>query len=164
MFNHTSPQNEAIIEKLSLPLKTLSVGGTIDYQTLKRAAPGFRANGDYWLLNKARERVEKELGCAFESVRGIGIRRLTSDEIPDIGLQTLRKVRRAANRGKKRLSRVNTNSLSEGEQRRVVGMCAMLGAVAMIADGRRATTIATVADPVKPIPPQNILEMFRSGS
>lgn len=162
MFKQTSPENEAIVQKLEQVLTSIPMGGMVTTANIKKSVPGFRANGDYWLLSKARERAEKNLGCAFEAVRGIGIKRLASSEIPDVGLASLRKIRRAANRGKKRLSRVNTNSLSQGEQRRVVGMVAMLGAVSMLADGRKASAVAAVADPVKPIPPKNILEMFRT--
>jgi hypothetical protein len=162
MFRQTSPENEAIVERLEQALATLPLGGTVTTPQLVKAAPGFSWSRNYWLLQKARERAEKNLGCIFETVRGIGVKRLSAQEIPDVGLSSLRKIRRAANRGKKRLSRVNSNSLSQGEQRRVVGMVAMLGAVAMIADGRKANAIATVADPVRPVPPKNILEMFRT--
>lgn len=161
MFQPTSPQNEAIVKKLADALALLPAGETIAYSALVKAAPGFRAKNDLWLLSKARENTEKSMGCAFESVRGVGVKRLASADIPDIGLAALRRIRRAANRGQRRLKRVNSNSLSAQEQRRVVGMTAMLGAVALVADGRRATAIAAVADPVKPIPPQNILDMFR---
>jgi hypothetical protein len=161
MFKPTSPENAALVEKLAGRLASLSMGETISYFDLKRSAPGFKNSGDYWLLNKAREQAERDLGCVFEAVRGFGIKRLPSSEVPDVGLSALRRIRRAANRGKKRLTRVNANSLSDGENRRVVGMVAMLGAVSMIADGRRASAVATVADPVRPIPPQNIIEMFR---
>lgn len=163
MFGQTTPEHEAIIKKLAVALTALSSGDTLGYSSLMQAAPGFRARRDNWLLAKAREQVEKELGCAFETVRGVGVKRLTSAEIPDIGLAALRRIRRAAKRGKKRLGRVNSNSLTESEQRRVVGMSAMLGAVVMIADGRKAAAVATVADPVKPIPPKNILDMFVVG-
>lgn len=157
MFKQTSPENAIVIGKLSAILATLPMGETISYHDLRKVAPGFRE----WLLRKARDATEKELGCAFECVRGVGVKRLTSSEVPGVGLSAIRKIRRGANRGKKRLDRVNTNSFTQSDQRRVVGMSAMLGAVAMIADGRKATAIASVADPVKPIPPQNILDMFR---
>ena len=105
---------------------------------------------------------EKELGCIFSCVRGLGIKRVPSQEIPETGLAALGRIRKAARRAKKRINRVNVNSLSDGEQRRVVGYSAMLGAIEMVADGRRAGAIAAVADPAKPIPPQNILDMFRN--
>lgn len=162
MFKQTSPERAKIIEALSRALESIPSGGMMSYASLKLAAPGFYNNGDHWLLSRARDAVEKDQGCAFEMVRGIGIRRLLSDEIPDIGLYTIRSIRRKANRGKRRMVRVNVNSLSATDQRRITGMSAMLGAISLIADGRKATAIATVADPTKPIPPKNILEMFRT--
>jgi hypothetical protein len=162
MFKTTSPERAKIIENLSRALEGIPMGGTLPYSALMKAAPGFMNAGDQWLLARARENVEKNQGCAFEVVRGIGIKRMTSEEIPDIGLNAIRSIRRKANQGKKRIQRVNPNSLSPTEQRRVIGMSAMLGAIAMMADGRKASAVATVADPNKPIPPKNILEMFRT--
>lgn len=162
MFKPTSPENAVIIEKLSTALAAVPIGQTVSYSALRKAAPGYNNKGDNWLLGRARDSTEKQFGCAFECVRGIGIKRLTSSEVPGVGLSAIRKIRRGANRGKKRLDRVNTNSFTPSDQRRVVGMSAMLGAVSMIADGRKASAIATVADPTKPIPPKNILDMFRA--
>lgn len=162
MFKQTSPERAKIIELLAQALANIPMGATLPYGVFKSIASGFHNSvSDYWLLSVAREKVEKDLGCAFETVRGVGIKRLTSDEIPNIGLSSIRRIRRTANRGKKRINRVNQNSLTASEQRRVVGMSAMLGAIALIADGRKAAAVATVADPTTPIPPENILEMFR---
>lgn len=164
MFQPTSPENAAIIGRLEMLLSELSVGATVEYAQISKVAKRDLRNGSRWLLQRACENTEKQLGCAFECIRGVGIRRLTSDEIPNVGLAVLRKVRMSARRGKKRLDRCNTNSLNESEKRRIVGFGAMLGAVVLIADGRKATAIAAVADPIKPIPPQNILDMFRGAT
>ena len=163
MFKPTSPENAAAIGRLEAMLSELSIGQTIEYGELSKTAKHDVRNGSRWLLTKAVDNAEKSLGCAFESVRGVGIRRLQSDEIPDVGLAALRRIRSTARRGKKRIDRANSNSLSEFDKRRVIGYGAMLGAVAMSADGRKATAIAAVADPVKPIPPGNVLDMFRSS-
>lgn len=160
MFKSTDPENARKIGAMADILRTVSVGETVPYQLLRPA--GYRDNRDAWLLGRAREIVEKELGCCFATVRTVGIKRLKSDDIPSVGLLSLRRIRRAANRDKKRLDRVNVNSLSQSEQRRLIGMSAMLGAVSMVSDGRKAVAIGAVADPVKPIPPKNILDMFQT--
>lgn len=162
MFKQTSPERARTIEALSSILETIPSGETLPYSFFTTKATGFKNNGDGWLLGVAREKTEKRLGCAFETVRSVGVKRLTSDQCPNIALSALRRIRRQANRGKRRVERLNPNSLSEGEQRRVVGMSAMLGAIALLADGRKASAISAVADPTKPIPPKNILEMFRT--
>lgn len=157
----TSPENAAAITRLEAALSELPIGGIINYKQLVTVAKFDIRNGSRWLLAKAIDNVEKTSQCAFECVRSVGVRRLPTDEIPDIGLASLSRIRRAAKRGKKRIDRANTNSMSESDKRRVIGYGAMLGAVSVIADGRRATSIAAVADPVKPIPPENILDIFR---
>lgn len=160
MFTPTNSEHTAIIEKLTEALAALPIGGTIVYSKLSEIAGRDVSDRYRYLLVKAADNAEKQLGCIFESVRGVGVKRLTASEIPDVGLAAIRKIRRGAKRGSKRLTRIGTNSLSESENRRVVASRAMLGAIATIADGRRASTLAAVADPVKPIPPENILQMF----
>jgi len=162
MFQATSPENAAIIGRLEGALSELPMGQTIEYGRLNTVAKCDVQSKSRWLLHCAIEHAEKSLGCAFSCVRMVGIRRLTSEETPDVGLAAIRKVRMTARRGKKRIDRANTNSLTDFDKRRIIGYGAMLGAIHMIADGRRAIAIAAVADPVKPIPPENILDMFRS--
>lgn len=161
-FRPTSSENLALIEKLKATLRNLPMGETLGYPAINKIV-GFNIQTNRrHLLIRAIEAVEKELGCCFETVRDIGIQRLTSESIPDVGLAAVRRARRAARRGKKRLDRVNVNSLEPSQHRRVIGYSAMLGAVALVADGRKALAIAAVADPAKPIPPANILDMFRA--
>jgi hypothetical protein len=162
MLNPTKPEHAEIIKRLEDRLSAVSMGGAETYAELNKVAGRDVKKAYRWLLNKAIENVEKSMGCAFECIRDFGIQRLASSEAPEIGLASVRRCRAAAKRGKKRLDRLNSNSMSDNERRRVIGYSAMLGAVAMISDGRKATAIAAVADPAKPIPPQNILDMFRS--
>lgn len=158
----TNPQNAEIVERLAKALSEVPMGGTITYLDLKKIAGyDLRTKGRY-LLTAARRRAEKELGACFECVREIGIQRLASDAIPGVGLDAIRKSRRAAKRGKARIDRVNSNSLSASARLAMNGYSAMLGTVILIADGRRATSIGAVADPAKPIPPRAILDMFRA--
>ena len=158
----TNPEHAAIVERLADQLGALSIGGTLTYSAAS-AACGRDVAGQYrYLLTAAREKAEKNHGCLFECVRTVGVKRLPANEAPDVGLASIRRVRKAAKRGVRRLDRLNANSLSEPETRRVVSYRAMLGAVAMIADGNKARTVAAaVTDTAKPIPPSNILEMFR---
>ena len=158
MFRQTDPENAVKIEKLASMLEALPIGQVASYSALG-AAVGLDVQ-DTHHLKAAREKAEKSLGCLYEVERGIGVRRLESNAAPEVGLAAIGKIRRAAKRAKKRLGRLNANSLNETEQRRVVGYTAMLGAIATVADGRRAQTIGAVADPVKPIPPASILRMF----
>lgn len=161
MIAPTNPEHVKIIDDLAKKLAEVSIGGVIEYAALSGVA-GRDITGRYnYLLQSAREKAEKELGCLFEAVRGVGIKRLAASESPEVGLGILRRIRRGARRGVSRLGRLSTNSLSETENKRVIAYSSMLGAIGMMADGNKARTIAAVVDPAKPVPPTDILEMFR---
>jgi len=161
MIHPTNPEHVAIIDRLAGALSALSIGAVLPYDIAAELA-GRDVTGQYrYLLFAAREKAEKDLGCLFECVRRVGLKRLPASEAPEVGLASIRRVRKAARRGVKRLERLNANSLSAPEHRRVISYKAMLGAVALIADGNKARTVAAAVDPGKNIPPANILEMFR---
>lgn len=161
MIHPTNPEHAAIIDKLADRLAALSIGDTLAYIEASEIAGGRDVAGRYrYLMEKAREKAEKHLGCIFECVRSVGIKRLPTAECPEVGLAAIRRVRKAAKRGASRLGRLSTNSLSIPEHKRVVAYKSMLGAIAMMADGNKARTIAAVVDPVKPVPPHDILAMF----
>jgi hypothetical protein len=156
----TNPENAAVIEKLSQRLAELPVGETVIYQHLNKLAGCNLQNGSRHLLQRAIAHSEKELGCIFECVRAVGIKRLNAADAPEIGLAAIRGVRRKAKRGARRLGQINSNSLSDAERKRTIAYSSLLGTIAMMADGNRARTIAAVVDPAKPIPPKDILQMF----
>lgn len=157
----TKPEIQAAIALLENKLRRLSLGEIIGYDAL--AINGFDVRRRHrYLLNEARERTEKALGVCLECVNSVGIQCLPADSVPDVGLVAVRRCRSAAKRGKKRLDRVNPNSLSPKAQLRKNGYSAMLGAIALISDGRKAESIAAVAVPDRVIPPESILDMFRA--
>lgn len=157
----TNPEHAAIVGKLSDMLTALPIGGILTWDAATEAVQRDIRTRHRYLLMAARERAEKALGCIFEAVRGEGLKRLSASDSPEIGLSAIRRVRKAAKRGVRRLERINANSLSEPEVKRVIGYRAMLGAIAMIADGNKARTVSAVIDPTNPIPPKSILEMFK---
>jgi hypothetical protein len=157
----TNPENAPVIEKIADMLAAVSIGDTIAYRTINAATDRDVTGRHRHLLQAAREQAEKNLGCLFECVRSVGIKRMTADAAPDVGLQAIRHIRKTAKRGARRLERISTNSLTDGEVKRVVGFRSMLGAIALVADGNKARTVAAVIDPVRPIPPESILDMFR---
>ena len=157
----TNPENAPIIERLAAMLAELPMGETLTYVSMSKAVRRDLVGRNRHLLTQAREHAEKQLGCIFDCVRKIGIKRLASPDCPEVGLVAMRRVRKVAKRGAKRLNRLNVNSLSESETKRVVAYRSMLGAIALVADGNKARTLAAVVvDPVNPIPPADILQMF----
>lgn len=156
----TNPETAAIIDRLVQRLATMSVGETLIYKQISTIAGCDIQYKNRWILIRAVEKSEKELGCIFESVRAIGIKRLTAADSPEIGLAAIRGVRRKARKGARRLSQINSNSLSDPERKRAIAYGSLLGTIVMMADGNKARTIAAVVDPAKPIPPKDILQMF----
>lgn len=160
MFQSTNPENANIVERLYIALCALPSGEIVEYETLNRVGMCVSNGKHRHLLSKARERCEKEFGCVFEPVRAIGIKRLPAHESVEVGLNAIRRVRRTAKRGVQRTRRINSNSLSDAERKRVISYSALLGAIAMLADGNKARSLAVVADSVNPIPPSDVLSMF----
>jgi hypothetical protein len=160
MLAPTNPEHVAIVDRLKGALLALPVEGVLTHTDAKRIAGRDVQTKHRYLMVKARNEAEKELGCLFESVRGVGVSRLPAERAPEVGLHTVKKVRRASRRGAGRLERVNSNSLTDSGRKRVIAYRSMLGAIAMMADGNKARTLAAVADPAKPIPPKDVLLMF----
>lgn len=160
MFQTTNPENEKIVEKLTDALAAVPVGETLAYVQANKVAGRDVQKRCRHLLQRAVDRAEKANGCIFESVRDVGLKRLIAAEAPEIGLATIRGLRRKAKRGARRLERINSNSLSDAEKKRTIAYSSLLGTIAMMADGNKARTIAAVIDPAKPIPPKDILQMF----
>src|SRR3990167_6311179 len=130
----TNPENASVVTRLTAMLEELSIGGTIEYGTLSSAVDRELDGKHRYLLDSARDAGEEKLGCIFEAVHGVGIKRLPSDECPSIGLTAIRSIRRRAKRGVKRLTRLGANSMSESANRQAISSRSMLGAIAQIAD------------------------------
>ena len=158
MFKKVDPENARLAAHVAEILMTLPSGGVVTYDALAEMV-GTEVRGTH-ILQRARKKAELELGCLYEPERGVGVRRVEPHLIPEVGLAAIGRVRRAAKRASGRLGRVNVNSLSVPQAGRIIGYRAMLGAIALVADGRRALAVAAVADPNRSIPPESILEMF----
>lgn len=156
----TNPETAAIVDRLVTELSGISVGDTLIYQKLNKVAGSDVQDKGRYLLTRAIDRAEKQIGCIFETVRAVGIKRLNAAESPEVGLAAIRGVRRKAKRGARRLSHINSNSLDDAGRKRTIAYGSLLGVIAMMADGNKARTIAAVIDPAKPIPPKDILQMF----
>ena len=160
MFTTTNPEHALIVTDLKNALVALPIGGTLTYPQARKVAGRDVHRTSRHLLAKAREEAEKELGCIFEAVRNIGYMRMPTDASVNVGLHAVRRIRSASRRGSRRLSRLNSNSLSDANRKRSIAYQSMLNAVAMLADGNKARTLAACADPAKPIPPADVLGMF----
>lgn len=161
MFRKTNPENAADIEALTACLTAASIGESISYETLS-AAIGRNVHSCWWLLTSAREEAEKATGNLFATVRGEGVKRLTADEIPGVGLASMQKIRRTARRTITRLDTVRTNDLPESDAQKIIAHKSQLGAIALVADGRKSSALAgEVKATGTTIPAGRVLEVFK---
>lgn len=159
MFN-SNPDNVAVIEKLTGALSEIPMGGTEPYIKLSSRIGGDVTGNYRHLLASARRKAEKDLGCVFASVRGVGIKRLSAEDGIEIGPEAVRSIRRKGTTVAKRIDRLNSNSLPDTAKKRAIAYSSMLKTIAMMADGNKARIVAAIVDPAKPIPPSDILAMF----
>lgn len=139
-MKHTSPENAADLQRLKQLIAVIPIGSMLTYTELATAL-GRDAREKWWLVTRAIQECEEETGGLFAVVRGEGIKRLQSASIPDVGLAAIQKIRRTAKRGSARLEAVRINDLQQSEQHRLIAHRAQLGAIALIADGRKTVTL-----------------------
>lgn len=144
MITSTSPENAADVEILRDMLLAVSIGQTLTYTAMSQRL-GRDVKDRRWLLGRAIKEAEADSGGLFTTVRGEGIQRLPSDQVPNVGLASIQKIRRTAKRGFARLSTVRVNDLPEREQHTLLAHRSMLGAIHSISDGRRAPAVAKEA-------------------
>ena len=80
-------------------LRTVPIGGVIEYHTLNMASGLDTQAAGRSRLRTARKIVQAENGLIFGAIRGQGLKRLTDQEIALTGRDHLRKINRAAKRG-----------------------------------------------------------------
>lgn len=161
MFQSTHPENEADVAALKASLLSAPIGEMISYAALSEAV-GRDVTERRWVLSRAIHEAEEESGGLFSTVRGEGIKRLETQHVADAGLSTINKIRRTAKRGHKRLSSVRVNDLPPQEQHRLTAHKSMLGAISLLADGRKSPTIAKeVAAVGHAIPAGRVLDLLK---
>jgi hypothetical protein len=160
--HQTNPEYAAAVERLAAQLVEMPVGSTLTYADLNKAAGKNLdvRNGHRFLLNRARERAEREHGCIFECARTVGIIRLPQERAPDVGRHGLQKITRGARRTEKRLIRLQGN-MSEANQRQIIAQIAAFGAIRAVAHPKRVAAVAQNVDIAKPTPGKDALRMFQ---
>jgi hypothetical protein len=161
MFTPTNPENAADVEAIKGLLTCSPIGQTVSYAAIS-AAIGRDILAHRWLLQKARTEAESETGGIYETVRNEGLQRITSDKIPDVGLHSIRQIRRAAKRGYRRLDSVRVNDLSPELSSRLIAHKSQLGAVSLVADGRRSVSITKeVTQTGATVPAGRVLDLLK---
>jgi len=133
-------ETQAIIKRL-LDAK---VGEDITYGELSRLT-GMKITSTSGVLQSAKRIILNEDRRAFDSVRGIGIKRMADEEIATCD-KDIRKARRHAKRSVKKLSCVeNFTGMSNHAQISHVIKSSFFGAVAYMANKGKLQQIATAA-------------------
>lgn len=118
-----SADTKAIITRL----REMAIGELVTYDELSGII-GRDIQRNRYILDSARRNVEREDGAVFGIERGVGIRRMTADEAPNIGIQSRKSIRRKADRGAKRIERAvsRANDLPDDVARKAYGEIATL--------------------------------------
>lgn len=156
MFN-TSPETQIEIEALSAILEALPINAIASYDQLSEAV-GYRVNETPFALMKARKNLEERTGLRFGTVRGEGVKKLSSDAVAGIGADARKAIARKAARQAKRLTGLRYNDIEGGMQSRIDAERSLLGAIAATAkaDVKQVEKLT----PTAPVVPFKIFEMM----
>lgn len=151
-----SVQTLALIEHL----QAASIGSVITYASLSKAIGEDVQNGARHYLYSAMRALQGD-GVAFGTVRNMGVKRLTAEEIPAIGDAALLHIRRASRRARKRMSVVNTMNDAPNEVRIEINTKAsLLGAIEHFSTKKAADKVKETASH-GPVPPMKLLEALK---
>lgn len=149
-----SLETQELIERLS----KLEPGALVSYADLSEVA-GETITGGTPALQSAKRAVEKERGVALSVERGVGVRRLTDDEIVDDTHGARSRIRRQSKRALSRLSAVIDFASLSDEKKRTHQAHAVIYAV--IADKASSGAVKRVQSTVN-IDGASLLEAIRN--
>lgn len=131
----TDPERALKIDILAAALRDLPMEGILSYEELgDLIAEDLTIAGhtDRLSLVRAKARVERESGFCFETVRKVGLKKLSGSSLSGIGVTARRKIARKAAKEGKRLASARYN-LSSGDQAKVDAERSLLGAICVAA-------------------------------
>jgi len=157
----SNPENAADVEALTAALAELPVGETLAYEAMTETI-GRDIRAHRYLLLSARDKAEEQTGALFDTVHNVGVKRLASSDMPDVGLATVKRIRRAAKRGVARLGSVRANDMPKADADRLIAFRSQLGAISLMADGRKTHTVAAEVEKTGAVVPAGrVLDMFK---
>ncbi|MGE0714806.1 MAG: hypothetical protein AB7P02_05135 [Alphaproteobacteria bacterium] len=142
----SSPENQAAITALADGLRALPVGGVLTYSAAHDAVGQDVKTKRRYLLDRAREIVEREDGTRFGTVSNVGVKRLETADVLGIGAGYRRHIRRTATKAHKRLSGLRVNDLTEAQQKRLDAERAGFGAISLLATERAVKTVEAASN------------------
>jgi hypothetical protein len=102
------------VEALCDALETLSPGETITYKQLSKSV-GEAVTGGSHLLQRALKKTEAKTGALFGNVFATGYQRLTTKDIPGVGVKANTRIRRVARSARKKFEGIRANDLTSSE-------------------------------------------------
>lgn len=137
---------------ISQILADCSFGETITLEAITRTI-GRDILGCRHLLYSAMRLVERDIGAVFCSVRGVGYRRISSDELAKVGQTSRSRIRGHARRGVRTISNglAVANDISPTSLRDALREQSILGLVEHTSKDRYSLALPeTASEPMKP--------------
>lgn len=156
----TNPETQIEIEKLSTILRNLGPDGLATYADLSTAA-GYAVQRKPFPLIRARKLVEDETGIRFETVARAGVKRLSADALPGIGISARARVARLARRQAARLTGLKYNDITAPIQARLDAERSLLGAISAVSKAQAEKIAANTT--TGPIIAAKIFEQIAAG-
>lgn len=128
-------------------LKAADIGEIITYKELSVLINHEdMQNNCRWYLESARRKLQADKQLIFDVVPNKGVRRLDNEGKIDCGDTAIKKVRRAANRGMKKLSCVDIGALTNQKKTELFARMSILGAMKLFSNKK---TVKGLEDRVK---------------
>jgi hypothetical protein len=130
------------VRALADHLQTIPHGTSISYVQLSAIA-GFDVCIKRHCLARARALVMAEIGAGFDCERGRGLRRLTAEQVPGIGMATRKHCRLAARRAHRAMTAImkGFNDVDTPTQRKFLAETSVLGLLELISRDRYVTRL-----------------------
>lgn len=145
-------------------LAKAEVGQTFTYAALGKVISR-EVNGSFGPLRTALIRLLRDEDMVFSTIVGIGIKRLSDQEIVAEGGTAADAIRRRARRSAERQMKVDFSALPREAQARFTAQVSVMATVAMMTRTRSLEKIAAAASPeIKELPIAKTLAMFGKGS
>ena len=141
-------------------LSKMVEGEVIEYGTLTKLS-GVNVLRFRNVLQSARKVVLKEKQMGFKSIRGVGLMRMTNEQMGGFGIETVKRLGRMARKGIKVVSAADYDRLSpEGRVRQMVGLSLLNTSQHMSSSSsiKKISTAATVGTRILPL--QQMLQMM----
>lgn len=141
-------------------IRTAYVGEVLTYAMLGNTISK-RVDGSFGALRTAINRAMKDDDMVFAAVPGVGIKRLTDQEILGQGAADAESIRRRARRSIEKQMKIDFSKLDRGSQMRFTAQVSTMATIAMMSKPKSLDTLAASTSPgQKQLPVNETLRMF----